>query len=232
RSAVNWTGRGWSIWSAYPIVHPAVIIFFAPKSEFSMTPIEKQNLLDEIERIKASIETEVQLLDGYNDELREVYLPIQYYLKLDDYKTGLKYLRWYQKIVHGDVGAPDFIFECSLILFMNDKLKEAKRKAVEAFFNNTYIFDKFFGRELAPIDKLESWDNEKPEYLADFKYSSTQPQLAAFSQWLSEFERSDKFQSISKRFIAALIWMKYEKDRKVLEYLSHIDDHLMKELHD
>lgn len=197
-----------------------------------MTPSEKQKLEDEIERIKASIETELQLLDGYNDELREVYLPIQYYLQMEDYKAGLKYLRWYQKIVHGDVGAPDFIFECAVILYMNGKFKEAKRKALEAYFNNTYIFDKFFGRQLIPVDKLESWDNEKPEYLAYFKYSSTLSQLDEFTKWLKGFEQSAKFQSISKRFIAALVWMKYEKDRKVLEYLSHIDDHLMKELDD
>ena len=197
-----------------------------------MTPDEKQELEDQIERIKASIETEVQLLDGFNDELREVYLPVQYYLEMEDYKAGLKYLRWYQKIVHGDVGAPDFIFECAVILFMNGKIKEAKGKALETFFNNTYIFDKFFGRELIQIDKLESWDDEKPEYLVDFKYSSTQPKLAAFTQWLTEFEQSTKFQSISKRFIAALIWMKYETDPKVQEDLSHIDDHLMKELDD
>lgn len=197
-----------------------------------MTPSERQELENEIERIIASIETEVQLLDGYNDELREVYLPIKYYIQMADYKAGLNYLRWYQKIVHGDVGAPDFLFECSVILYMNGKFKEAKRKALEAYFNNTYIFDRFFERLLTPVDKLESWDSEKPEYLNDFKYSATQPQLAEFTKWLTEFERSAKYQSISKRFIAALVWMKYEKDRKVLDYLSHIDDHLMKELDD
>ena len=195
-----------------------------------MTPNQKQELEDQIERIKASIETELQLLDGYNDELREVYLPIQYYLQLEDYKAGLKYLRWYQKIVHGDVGTPDFLFECAVILYMNGKIKEAEKKVVETFFNNTYFFDQFFGRELIQIDKLESWDNEKPEYLDDFKYSSAQPELTAFTKWLTEFEASNKFQSISKRYIAALVWLKYETDPKVRDYLCRIDDKLMKEL--
>jgi hypothetical protein len=197
-----------------------------------MTPAQKQELEDQIERIKASIETELQLLDGYNDELREVYLPIQYYLQMEEYKAGLKYLRWYHKVAHGDLGAPDFLFECTVIFFMCGKIKEAERKAVETFFNNTYIFDKFFGRELIQIDKVESWDNEKPEYLMDFKYTSTQPNLATFTQWLMEFEQSDKFQSISKRFIAALVWLKYENDPEVQKYLSKIDDHLMSELDD
>lgn len=121
-----------------------------------MTPSEKQELEDEIERIKASIETEVQILDGYNDELREVYIPVQYYLQMENYTAGLDYLRWYQKIAHGDVGEPDFLFECTVILFMCGRIKEAERKAVKTFFNNTYIFDKFFGRELIQIDKFES----------------------------------------------------------------------------
>ena len=197
-----------------------------------MTPNQKQEFEEQIEDIKASIETEVQLLDGYNDELRQVYIPTQLYLQMEDYAAGLDYIRWYLKVAHGDLGAPDFLFECTVIFFMCGKIKEAERKAVETFFNNTYIFDKYFGRELIQIDKLESWDNEKPEYLADFKYSSNQPKLAEFTQWLKEFEHSDKFQSISKRFTAALIWLKYETDPKVREYLSKIDDHLMHELDD
>ena len=195
-----------------------------------MTPCEKQALEDQIERIRASIETELQLLDGYNDELREVYIPVGYYLQMEDYKAGLKYLRWYQKIVHGDVGEPDFLFECAVILFMNGKIKEAERKAVETFFHNTYIFDKYFGRELVPVDKDESWEHEQPEFLTDFKYSCTQPKLADFTQWLLEFEQSEKFQSISKRYNAALVWLKYEKDRKVRDYLSKVDEHLFNEI--
>jgi len=197
---------------------------------YHMTPIEMQQLEEQIEDIKASIETEVQLLDGFNDELRQRFIPTQYYLEMEDYKAGLDYLRWYLKVVPGDLGPPDFLFEWTVILFMNGKIKEAERKAVETFFNNTYIFDKFFGRELIQIDKNESWEFEQPEYLFDLKYSSTQPKLVAFTKWLTEFEQSDKFLSISKRFIAALVWLKYEKDPKVRDYLCRIDDRLMREL--
>jgi len=62
------------------------------------------------------------------------------------------------------------------------------------------------------------------------KNSSTQPKLAAFTQWLTEFEQSEKFQSISKRYNAALVWLKYETDPEVREYLSKIDDKLMSKL--
>ena len=197
-----------------------------------MTPNQKQELEDQIEDIKASIEIEVQLLDGYNDEQRQVYIPAGLYLQMEDYAAGLDYLRWYVKVVYGDIGAPDFLFECTVILYMNGKTKQAERKAVETFFYNTYIFDKFFGRELIQIDKLESWDTEKPEYLADFKYSSDQPKLAAFTRWLSEFEQSDKFQSIAKRYIAVLVWLKYGNDPEVRDCLCKMDDHLMRELDD
>jgi hypothetical protein len=197
-----------------------------------MTPNQKQELEEQIEDIKASIETEVQLLDGFNDECGQRFIPTQLYLQMEDYAAGLDYLRWYLKVVPGDLGAPDFLFEWTVILFMCGKIKEAERKAVETFFNNTYIFDKFFGRELIQIDMVESWELEKAEYLADFKYSSTQPKLAAFTQWLMEFEQSDKFQSISKRFIDALIRLKYEDDPEIREYLLKVDDQLMRELDD
>ena len=41
----------------------------------------------------------VQLLDGFNNELREVHLPVQYYLEMEDYVTGLDCLRWYLRFV-------------------------------------------------------------------------------------------------------------------------------------
>ena len=197
-----------------------------------MTPSEKQELEEQIESIKASIETEVQLLDGFNDELRQRFIPTQLYIQMEDYKAGLDYIRWYLKVVPGDLGAPDFLFEWTVILYMNGKVIEAQRKAVETFFNNTYIFDKFFGRELIQIDKEESWDVEKPEYLANFKYSYTQLRLVAFAQWLTEFEQSNIFQSISKRYIAALVRLKYENDPEIKKYLFKIDEQLMRELDD
>ena len=150
-------------------------------NQYYMTPNQKQELEEQIKSIKASIEKEVQLLDGFDDEHRVVYIPTQLYIQMEDYKAGLDYIRWYLKVVPGDLGAPDFLFEWTVILYMNGKVKEAERKAVETFFNSTYIFDKFFGLELILIDKEESWGVEKPEYLADFKYSYTQPKLAAFA---------------------------------------------------
>ena len=197
-----------------------------------MTPIEKQQLEEQIEDIKASIETEVQLLGGFNDELSQVYIPTQHFLRMEDYKAGLDYIRWYLKVVPGDIGPPEFLFEWTVILFMNGTIKEAENKAVETFLNNTYIFDKFFGRELIQIDKNESWGFQKPEYLIDFKYSCTQSELAVFTNWLSEFEQSEKFKSIHKRLINALVQLKNEDDPEIREYLNKIIDQLMDEIND
>lgn len=197
-----------------------------------MTPNQKQELVDQIEEIKASIETEVQLLGGFSGELMQVYIPMQHYLQLEDYKAGLDYFRWYLNVIHGDIGAPDFLFECTVILCMNGEIQEAENKAFETFFHNTYIFDKFFGRELIQMDKSESWDREKPEYLNDFKYSSNQPKLAIFTKWLTAFEQSDRFQSISKRYIAAHIRLKNEDDPEIRMYILKIMDQIMCELDD
>lgn len=76
-----------------------------------------------------------------------------------------------------------------MVLFQNGKTKDAERKAMETFFSNTYLFDKFFGRPVVPIDNPESSNIDKPEYTEYFKQSSNKPELVAFSQWLSEFEQ-------------------------------------------
>ena len=106
------------------------------------------------------------------------------------------YLRWFAKNFPDDAGFPDFLFEWAIILFKNGKIKDAERKSVEAYFRNTYIFDKFFGRAIQIIEKLENWSIEQPEFIDDLKYSANQPELADFSEFLHSLEQSEKFQSV------------------------------------
>jgi hypothetical protein len=114
---------------------------------------------------------------------------------------------------------------------MNGKTKDSERKAVETFFSNTYTFDKFFGREIIPIDKSENWSVEQPEFLDDFKYSSGQPELADFSKWLIKFEQTEKFKSVAERFTQAQMKLKYEKDLEMRHYLIRIDEQLLSEFY-
>ena len=113
---------------------------------------------------------------------------------------------------------------------MNGKIKDAERKALETFFRNTYLFDKFFGRTIVPIDKSELSNCDKPDYTDYFKYSSSQPELVDFDKWLSEFEQSDKFKAAAIRFIDAMVKLKNENDPETRGYLRSIGRELLNEL--
>jgi hypothetical protein len=195
-----------------------------------MTPYQKQRLELKIKRIRNILAAEKRKFGGYDDSRGLRYLPTSLYIKLQDYKGGLAYTRWFAKNFPDDAGFPDFLFEWTIILLMNGKMKDAERKAMASFFRNTYIFDKFFGREIVPANKLENWSVELPEFLEDFKYSSGQPELADFSKWLMEFEQTEKFKSLAERFIKAQERLKYEKDPEMRHLLVRIDKQLLKEV--
>jgi hypothetical protein len=86
---------------------------------------------------------------GFYDDNRGLrYLPSAQFIKLRDYKGGLRYLRWFNRTFPDDNGYPIFLFEWTLILFKTGNLKEAEKKAFETFFANNFLFDKFLGKEL------------------------------------------------------------------------------------
>jgi hypothetical protein len=194
-----------------------------------MTPYQNERLELKIKKIRNILATEKRKYGGYDDSRGLRYLPTSLYIKLQDYKGGLVYTRWFAKNFPDDAGFPDFLFEWTIILFMNGKMKDAERKAVETFFSNTYIFNKFFGKEIVPIDKSENWSVEQPEFLDGFKYSSGQSELAVFAQWLNEFEQTEKFKSVAGRFTQAQMKLKYEKDPEMRHYLIRIDEELLSE---
>jgi hypothetical protein len=195
-----------------------------------MTLKQKQRLELKIKKIRAILAAERQKFGGYDDSRGLRYLPPELYLKLEDYKGGLVYTRWFSKNFPTDVGFPEFLFEWTVILFMNGKMKDAERKAMETFFRNVYVFDKFFGRPIQPIDKLENWAVEKLFYLEYFTYTSNQSELSAFSNWLTEFENSEKFKSMSNRFIDAQIKLKTEHDPEKRHFLYQIEKQFMNEI--
>lgn len=195
-----------------------------------MTDKQRQRLEAKIKRIRGILAYEKRKFGCYDDSKGLRYLPTEYFVKLEDYKGGLIYTRWFEKNFPDDMGFPEFLFEWSIILFMNGKVRAAERKVVEAYFRNTYILDKFFGRPIQPILKSEYSNICTPEYTQYFKYSANQKELADFSQFLHLFEISDKFQSISDRYIKAQIRLKTEKDPEMRHLLVRIDRQLLKEV--
>jgi len=142
------------------------------------------------------------------------------YVKIQDFKGGMTYFRWFHKNFPDDIGMPDFLFEWTIILFKNGKFKEAEKKAIQTYFSNIYLFDKFFDRPIIPIDNSEN--SKLHSGLADFlTYSKNQTELSDFAAWLSAFEKSEHFESIKLKYLEISIRLKTEDDWETRSYLHN-----------
>lgn len=185
-----------------------------------MTDKQADKLRLKIKKLKNALAADKRRWAGYYDDSRGLrYLPTQYYIKLGDFDGGLKYLKWFHKNFPDDSGFPDFLFEWTIILFKTGDLKQAEQKAFKVFCSNAYIFDKFFGRPIVPIDKYEHSNIDIPAYTDYFSYTYNQPDLADFADWLDKFTKSDKFIAASQKFIDIHKRLKTEKDSKTRQYL-------------
>ena len=195
-----------------------------------MTTDQKQQLEQEIKRIMAALADEKSKIGLNWDRHGLRYLPTALYIKLQDYKGGLAYTQWFEKDFPKDAAISTFFFEWSIILFMNGKVKDAERKAVKSYFVSTYIFDKFFGRPLKKVNKIENWNDAMLKEVEDLKHSSDKPELATFTKWLMELEESEKFKSIAERHIKAQVRWQNEKDKEMRHYLWRVDSQLLNEI--
>jgi hypothetical protein len=181
-----------------------------------MTEKQAEKLKQKIKQIKAALAADKKRWGGYYDDSRGLrYLPPRYYLKLGDYTGGLRYVNWFKKNFPDDSGFPDFLFEWTVILFKRNRLKEAEKKVFETFCANTYIFDQFFGKPIVPIEKYEGSNLARPDFTDYFIYSSQDPKLADFSQWLAKLIESERFQTASQEFIDLHKQLKHEHKTEI-----------------
>jgi len=184
-----------------------------------VTEKQTDRVKTKIKRIRGILAAEKRQFGGYDDSRGLRYIPPGLYIKMEDYAGGLTYLRWFKKNFSDDAGFPDFLFEWMIILFMNNKLKEAEKKAVETFCSNTYLFDKFFGKEILPIKKYEGSNIDSPEFTQYLPYRSEQPELGEFAKWLSSLSNQEKFKDFSSKFIAINKRLHTEDDDETRGYL-------------
>ena len=147
------------------------------------------------------------------------YLPPELYVKLGDYDGGLSYCKWFNKNFPDDIGFPNFLFEWTIILFKTGKLKDAEKKAFQTYCANTYLFDKFFGNPITPMNKQEHSNWEDASLAEYFDYSNGQPELADFAAWLKQFTATNKFINFSNKFIDIHKRLKTEDDMETRGYL-------------
>jgi len=167
-----------------------------------MTEKQAEKLREKIKRIRLDLAADKKRWGGFFDDSRGLrYLPTQYYIKLCDFDGGLKYLKWFDKNFPDDSGFADFLFEWTIILFKTDNMKSAEKKAFETYCSNIYIFDKFFGRPVIPIDKYEESNFDNPAFVDAFTYSNSHADLIEFSSWLDNFTKTEKFVEASQKFV-------------------------------
>ena len=178
-----------------------------------MTPKQEEKLRNKIAKIKRELAADKRQWGGYYRDSRGMrYLPPELFIKLKDYSGGLRYLNWFNKVFPDDCGYPIFLFEWSVILFKQGKIKEAEKKVLETFFSNTYIHDKFLGKEFLQFDKYEHSNWEYISLTNHFTYSKNDIDLIDFANWLESYLTQDKFLKIASEFISIQAKLKDEHD--------------------
>jgi len=167
-----------------------------------VTPKQVERIRKKIARIRKELAADKKSWGGYHHDGKGLrYLPPELYIKLKDYKGGLRYLRWFDRTFPDDSGYPIFLFEWTIILFKTGKIQEVDKKAMETFFSNTYLFDKFLEKELLQFGKWEGSSWEQSSLTEYFNYSKTDTELKDFVSWLESFLTSEKFYKIANEFI-------------------------------
>ena len=185
-----------------------------------MTEKQAERLRIKIKQAKAALAADKRRWGGFYDDSRGLrYVPPGYYIKLGDWKEGVKYLKWFAKNFPDDGGYPTFLFECAIILFKSGDVKLAEKKVFQVFRSNTYVIEKFFGRAIIPIDKYENSNISIPAYAETFIYSCDEDYLADFSNWLLDFTKTEKFVTASQKFVDLYKRLKTEKDYETRVYL-------------
>lgn len=178
-----------------------------------MTEKQAEKLRQKIKRIKLDLAADKRRWGGFYDDCRGLrYLPPEYYIKLGDFTGALRYFKWFSKNFPDDSGFPDFLFEWTITLFKTKCIRKAEKKAFETYCSNTYIFDKFFDRTVIPLDKYEGSNIDIPDYVNYFNYSSKQPHLIDFSDWLDNHTRTERFQAACQKYIDINKRLKKEND--------------------
>ena len=71
---------------------------------------------------------------------------------------------------------------------------------MRTYFSNTFLFDKYFSRDLIQEDKKVNANYQQADYLINFNHRHYQDGLLEFSDWLNKFIHSDKFIKIRNEF--------------------------------
>lgn len=157
-----------------------------------MTPKQIERIQNKIKRIRKEIYEEKKRWGGYHDRRGLRYIPFELYLKIQDFKGGLTYLRWFDKNFPDDNQMPEIMLMASLICFKNNKIKEAEKKLMLAYFADKLIIKILLETpyEKNDIPYSVSYLEEIKVFISDLK---TQNDLTDFQDWVTQFQSSKTF---------------------------------------
>ena len=186
-----------------------------------MTPKQTEKLKKKIADIKRILAAEKRKFGAYDDSRGLRYLPTGYFVRLGDYKGGLAYVKWFYKNFPDDGGFPEFLFETAILLFKTGRFNEAGSAAFRTFCSNPYWIDHFLGCPLTPLDIWHSSNLMQVEYTQELTYTSGQPDLLDFSDWLRKLITTEDFTRRSGRYVEMYRNLKVETDKENRRRLVH-----------
>ena len=181
-----------------------------------MTPKQIERVQHKIKRIRKEIYQEKRLYGEYHDGRGLRYIPFELFLKIQDFKGGLIYLRWFTKTFPDDISMPEIMIMSSFIYFKNDKIKDAEKKALQSYFADSMTLDIFFDR---PIKKDKNSNINVTAFRDFFSNLKKQNDLTDFQNWLADFEKTQTFHDYKSKYQEFILKLDKETDDKVVDDL-------------
>ncbi len=167
-----------------------------------MTDKQIDRIKLKIDKYKNALALDKKHWGGYYHDGQGIrYLIPKLYIQISDYKAALRYFNWFDKNFPDDSCYPIFLFEWTFVLFKNNKLAEAEKKLHLTFFSNTYLLDKFLGKDFLELDKNESSNWEFQSLTEYFHYSKNEIKYTDFANWVSLKLLTRIFLDKANRFI-------------------------------
>ena len=192
-----------------------------------MTDKQIEKIKLKIDKYKKALASDKKHWGGYYHDGQGIrYLIPELYIQIADFKGGLKYFNWFNKNFPDDSCYPIFLFEWTFVLYQNNLQQDAEKKLHQTFFSNTYLLDKFLGKEFLDLDKNES-SNWEYQSLADhFHYDKNKSDFVDFANWIEEKLQTRIFLDKANRFVEIEQLLKTTpvgKERnELVDELSHL----------
>lgn len=195
-----------------------------------MTEKQVERVRSKIAKVKSALAADKKRWGGYFDDSGGLrYLVPGLYLKIRDFKGAMNYFRWFAKNFLDDCCYGEFFLEWTLALFKLGKVEDARQKVMEAYFSDTRVWNKFFGREITMVDGTINSYHLEWSATQVLYYSAEEKDLMDLAVWLEVLLTSEIFLSLSKEYLEIQSQLVSEKESEKIGKLLDKEDSLKKE---